>query len=255
MIVIIMAGGMGKRMGSDLPKVLHKVTSPHNKDLSYPMLIHVIMTAMKLNPSKIFVVVGKFREVICKTVNMYVRDNTISNSDLIQYVDQELALGTGHAIKCVLPYLNPYLSENALILSGDVPLISLNTLENLNGLENKLLVTELDNPYGCGRVLIDLFDKIKSIREEKDCDQIEKQIKLVNCGIYQIKTNDLVHLIPMINNSNKAQEYYLTDIVQLMIQHNIQVEILVLERSNQWEIKNVNTQQDLSELNDFVYSM
>lgn len=252
MIVIIMAGGMGKRMGCDLPKVLHQVVSPDDKNLTFPMLIHVILTATKLNPLKIFIIVGKFREIISNTIREYIENNTITNPDLIEYVDQEIALGTGHAIKCTLPQIISYSNEKALILSGDVPLISVNTLKNLDGLENKLLVTELDNPYGCGRILLNSSEQIECIKEEKDCDESEKKIKLVNCGIYQIRINDLINLVPLINNSNKAQEYYLTDIIQLMIQNNIKIETFLLEKNNHWEIKNINTKQDLLELNQFV---
>ena len=252
MIVLVMAGGMGKRMGSDLPKVLHKVVCPCDKNLMYPMLVHVILTAIKLNPTKIFVIVGKFRDIITNTIAEYVKKNVIQNPEIIEYVDQEIAMGTGHAIKCVLPYIIPYSNENALILSGDVPLISLNTLVNLNGLTNKILVTELDNPYGCGRILLNGMGKIDGIREEKDCSDEEKQIKLVNCGIYQIKTIDLIDLVPLINNSNKSGEYYLTDIIELMCKYNIDVDIYQLTKFNLWEIKNVNTQSDLLELNEFV---
>lgn len=252
MIVIIMAGGMGKRMGSDLPKVLHNVVSPEDNNLIFPMLVHVVLTATKLNPLKIFIVVGKFRQIITNTIREYVEKNFITNPELIEYIDQDVPLGTGHAIKCTIPFIIPYSNENTLILSGDVPLISSNTLKNLDDSENKLLVTELANPYGCGRILLNRLGQIEGIREEKDCGEDEKQIKLVNCGIYQIKTKDLVDLIPLITNSNKAQEYYLTDIIQLMIQHNIKIQTLLLEKSNQWEIKNVNTQQDLFELNEFI---
>jgi bifunctional N-acetylglucosamine-1-phosphate-uridyltransferase/glucosamine-1-phosphate-acetyltransferase GlmU-like protein len=255
MIVIIMAGGMGKRMDSDLPKVLHNVICPYDKNLLLPMLVHVILTATKLNPLKIFIIVGKFREIISNTIDEYIENNTITNPELIEYVDQEIALGTGHAIKCTLPQIALYPDEKAIILSGDVPLISLDTLKKLDGIENKLLVTELDNPYGCGRILLNSSGEIEGIREEKDCNKTEKQIKLVNCGIYQIKINDLVNLIPLINNSNKAQEYYLTDIIELMVQYNIKIEPFILEKQNHLEIKNVNTKQDLFELNQFIYGM
>lgn len=256
MIVIIMAGGLGKRMESDLPKVLHKVTHPSNHQIQYPMLIHVIMSSINLGPKKIFVIVGKFREIISNEINKYISDGLIINPELIEYVDQEPALGTGHAIKCSLEQIKQYSNEKALILSGDVPLISSGTLENLvKGNTNKLLVTELSNPFGCGRILLDTNGKIYGIREEKDCNVDEKKISLVNCGIYQILVQDLLNLIPQISNNNKSQEYYLTDIIDLMIKNNISVKTHVLDVSLQWEIKNVNTKKDLEELNNFIKQM
>lgn len=254
MIVIIMAGGLGKRMESDLPKVLHNVVDPTNKNIELPMLTHVINTSVKLNPSKIFIIVGKYYKIIKETINKYF-DNKYFNPDainLIEYVMQEPALGTAHAIKCALLQISQYQNENALILSGDVPLISLNTLLKLSEGTNKLLITELDNPFGCGRILFDQYNNIIGIREEKDCDENEKKLKFVNCGIYQINTMDLINLIPQIGNKNKSNEYYLTDIIYLMIQNSIPIETCVLEKNYQWEIKNVNTKNDLEILNNFI---
>ena len=245
MIVIIMAGGLGKRMESDLPKVLHKVVCPTDTNKSLPMIIHIINTSIQLGVSKIFVIVGKYKNIIKKTIDEY-----ICIDDLIEYVIQEPALGTGHAIKCTIPSILNYSNEKALILSGDVPLISLSTLKGLEADTNKLLITELENPFGCGRIIFD--NKIVGIREEKDCDENEKNIKFVNCGIYQINVIDLINLIPQINNNNKSNEYYLTDIVGLMIQHSIPIETFILEKNRQYEIKNVNTKKDLDELNFYI---
>jgi len=249
MIVIIMAGGLGKRMESELPKVLHHVVCPFNINKSYPMIIHIINTSIKLKVNKIFVIVGKYKKILKKTIEEYIGIN-----DLIEYIDQEPALGTGHAIKCTLPSILEFLNESALILSGDVPLISLTTLKGLDGNINKLLITELSNPFGCGRILFDNTNekKIIGIREEKDCNEEEKKNKFVNCGIYQINVIDLINLIPLINNNNKSNEYYLTDIIGLMIQHLIPIETFVLEKNLQYQIKNVNTKKDLNELNDFI---
>lgn len=255
MIVIIMAGGLGKRMESDLPKVLHPVIDPSNIDIKYPMLVHVLNTSIKLKPKKIFVIVGKYKNIIEETIN-----KCIKNNDLIEYVIQEPALGTAHAIKCTLPQISKYIDDKAIILSGDVPLISINTLRGLDGKTNKLLITELDNPYGCGRILFDNImgistNKIMGIREEKDCNDEERKINFVNCGIYQIAVKDLMNLIPLIKNENKSGEYYLTDIIYLMIQNSIPIDTYLLEKHSQWEIKNVNTKKDLEYLNEFMKNM
>ena len=248
MIVIVMAGGLGKRMESDLPKVLHQVVEPSNIDIKYPMLVHVLNTSKKLNPTKIFVVVGKYKNIIEETINKYMN----SNDNLIEYVMQEPALGTAHAIRCSLPQISKFMNEKAIILSGDVPLISINTLRGLDGETNKLLITELANPYGCGRILFDNTNNIIGIREEKDCSDEEREIKFVNCGIYQIAVKDLMNLIPLIGNENKSSEYYLTDIIYLMIQNLIYIDTHQLEKNSQWEIKNVNTKKDLEYLNEYI---
>ncbi len=264
MIVIIMAGGLGKRMESNLPKVLHEVYSIFNSNLPVridmmeykhflkPMIVHVIETALKLNPTKILIVVGQYKNLIESTINQF-----ITQSEKIEYIIQEEALGTGHAIKCCLDKLSSYPNEQTLILSGDVPLISLNTLNNLLSDPdiNKILVTKLENPFGCGRIILNSQNQIIKIVEEKDCSDIQKLIDLVNCGIYQINSTVLCNLIPEIKNNNKANEYYLTDIIELMIKNNIPIEYYELEKIYSYEIKNVNTKKDLEELNNFLLDL
>lgn len=174
MICIILAGGKGKRMCSDLPKVLHHVKNPFNKTQSYPMIIHILIKAIKLNIKRIFIIVGEYKDIIKSTIDEFIKNNLITEPDIIEYVFQSEALGTGHAIKCTLPYIEKYNNDHALILSGDVPLISLNTLINLTKEEdNKLLITELDNPFGCGRIILEQ-NELSKIVEEKDCNDEEK---------------------------------------------------------------------------------
>lgn len=255
MIVLIMAGGLGKRMESTLPKVLHKVGNANSMYPMYPMIIHVIIKALTINPEKIFIIVGKYKDIIKETIDEYINQNIIINPEIIEYVFQEESLGTGHAILCSLPHIKNYYNTKAIILSGDVPLISNNTLQNLIDNENRLLITELDNPTGCGRIImVKENNSIINIIEEKDCNENEKNIKLVNCGIYQINVMDLLKLIPLIDNNNKANEYYLTDIVPLMINNNIGVGYYNLPKENQYEITNINTKADLERVNNLHFS-
>jgi bifunctional N-acetylglucosamine-1-phosphate-uridyltransferase/glucosamine-1-phosphate-acetyltransferase GlmU-like protein len=250
-----MAGGLGKRMQSDLPKVLHKVNLPNVINTSYPMIVYVILKAQKINPEKIFIIVGKYKNIIKETIDEYINQNIIINSEIIEYVMQEESLGTGHAILCTLPYIKNYYNTKAIILSGDVPLISNNTLQNLINNENKLLITELDDPSGCGRIIMDNNNSIINITEEKDCNENQKNIKLVNCGIYQINVMDLLKLIPKIENNNKANEYYLTDIIPLMINNNIIFGYYNLPKESQYEITNINTRNDLEKINNFILNL
>lgn len=241
MITIILAGGLGKRMESDLPKVLHKV-----HDL--PMIIHVIKTSQSslLQSQKTLIVVGKYKDVIKNVVDFYIHSGFIK--DNIEYVIQAEPLGTGNAISCTLPYLYNE-NKNILILSGDVPLISENTLFQLcNSKDEKILITELDNPYGCGRIIFgDTY--IKDIVEEKDCTPSQRDIKYVNCGIYYIKSQNLINFVPKIENNNKAGEYYFTDIVKMMGAENKNIGYHILEKNKQFEIMNVNTKKDLEKIN------
>ena len=123
-VILIMAGGLGKRMNSQLPKVLHKIK---NK----PMLIHILETSIILNVHKILIVVGKFYTIIKNTLAEYINQETIDSK--IQFIIQNEPLGTGHAIKCCKNVLSktPEYVTNICILSGDVPFISVNSINNL----------------------------------------------------------------------------------------------------------------------------
>ena len=243
MIVLVMAGGLGKRMESTLPKVLHCV-------LNYPMIVHVIKTAFLLNPAKIYLIVGKYKQLIDDTIKLFLSAEQYSKID---YIIQEEALGTGHAIMCSLSTISQHIEDKAIILSGDVPLVSIETLSWLmSDKQDKMLITELENPKACGRIIFN-DDKtlIDEIIEEKECTHEQKEINYVNCGIYQISVKNLLKFIPLITNENKTQEYYLTDIVDLMNKYDNKIGFYTLPQNMQHEIKNVNTKHDLEVLNEF----
>jgi len=233
-IVIIMAGGLGKRMNSDLPKVLHTV---HNK----PMLCHVIEQSLLLQPYKIFVVVGKYKKIIEQTIG------ELNNH--VEFILQPEPLGTGHAIQCCRDELLRYPLKKVLILSGDVPLLSSSTMQTMvsNVRHVKLVTTVLDNPYGYGRIVN--CDGLVKIVEEKDATNEERNIKTVNCGIYVIISNLLCDYLPLLQNNNSQNEYYLTDIIA-MIQHGekIVVDTHTVPLEKQYEIMGVNTVEQLNEL-------
>lgn len=234
--IIIMAGGLGKRMNSSLPKVLHII---NNK----PMIVNIIETVYKLNLNKIFIIVGKFKNIIQNSIEKYIV------SDLIEYVIQEEPLGTGHAIQCC--YNNLLLNHNfkTLILSGDVPLIKKNTLENMIAFNSEciLLTTEFENPYGYGRIIRE-NDKFLKIQEEKDCSDDEKKICEVNAGIYLIQTGYIIGNIINITNNNNQKEYYLTDLFKILKEKNINIDLLKLNNEENYQIKGVNTIEQLNEL-------
>ena len=234
-IVLIMAGGLGKRMNSELPKVLHLLKEK-------PLIVHVIETALKINPIKIGIIVGKYRNIIQETINQYLKDTS-----KIEYIIQPEALGTGHAIMCCKDFFSNYKNSSVTILSGDVPLIKSETLErlniSLNNCEATILINKLDNPGGYGRIIIDR-DQFVKIVEEKDCNDRERKVDLVNSGIYSFKTETIHNNISKITNNNKQNEYYLTDIFNFINKKSI--DLLYLE--NKYEVMGVNTPEQLMSL-------
>ena len=174
--------------------------------------------------------------------------------DKIEYAYQEEALGTGHAIMCSLYNLAQYTEHKVLILSGDVPLISKETLSSLNSeYEDRMLITDLDIPKACGRIIFNEDKtKVDDIIEEKECNNEQKLINYINCGIYQITVQNLFKFVPLIDNNNKTGEFYLTDIVKLMKNNREQIGFYDLPKEKQYEIKNVNTKEDLDKLNEDI---
>jgi UDP-N-acetylglucosamine diphosphorylase/glucosamine-1-phosphate N-acetyltransferase len=243
LIVVILAGGLGKRMNSELPKVLHLIGNE-------PMLVKIIKESQKLNPKKTLIVVGKYYEIIKCTLEKYI------SLDKINFVFQETPLGTGDALKCCIPNLLEFTDTNTkiLVLSGDVPLLKEDTMkEIIDTTVNNLCitVTSIKNPSGYGRIIKDeKVNNFIAIIEEKDCTEIQKRISLVNCGIYVFSVFSLLYYLPKIKNDNSQNEYYLTDIVGLLVKDGYKVDIVEIPQNKQDEILGVNTAEQLNELNN-----
>ena len=245
LVVVIMAGGLGKRMDSELPKVLHKIGK-------LPMLVHLLMKLKVLEKmhkiDKILIVVGKYREIIQKTIEEYLA------TDVITFIDQPYALGTGHAIQCCLEELNQYKNHNTLILSGDVPLLSAELMCNMvkNVSIVRLMTAIFDEPRGYGRIVETEIDDLlffKKIVEEKDCNEEEREIKKVNCGIYTFDCQILCKYLPHLKNNNAQKEYYLTDILEIIKNNEkVNIELYNIEKENHHETIGVNTKAQLDEL-------
>ena len=237
--VLILAGGLGKRMQSDLPKVLHKL-------MGKPMLVRVIETAFSLSPEKIFLIVGKYEPVIRETLAQYV------SLDNIIFVNQTEALGTGHAVQCALPELLQLpKKDKVLILSGDVPLLKENTMKSMFSSNHSvnLLTTQYDDPHGYGRIVTDKKGNFLKITEEKDCNEEERQIQVINAGVYSFDIESLCNYLPKITNNNAQQEYYLTDIFELILKDApIQIGLIELPKERSLELIGVNTKEQLEEL-------
>jgi UDP-N-acetylglucosamine diphosphorylase/glucosamine-1-phosphate N-acetyltransferase len=230
LVVTILAAGEGKRMNSNIPKVLYLF---HNK----PMLVNVIETSMALLPKRIIVITGKYDELIKSTLSKYI------NIENIQFVIQKQPLGTGDAIKSCLPSYND--GEKVLILNGDMPNITKELLKKFIDRIDPfvVLVAKLSNPTGYGRIVYN-NNIFMEIVEEKDCTEIQRTINIINSGLYYIDSELLQQYIPMITNKNMQKEYYLTDIVNLANQ-NMNIKTFLINENENKYIQGVNTQEEL----------
>ncbi len=238
-----MAAGEGKRMNSNIPKVLHNFNG-------IPMLIRIILESNKLNPNRIIIITGKYDLLIKDTLKSYFGINNMDLFNRLTFINQTVPNGTADAIKYTLDSYSE--NEEVLILNGDMPLISSKLLEQFISEQSpRLLVAQLENPYGYGRILYDNDNKFIGIREEKDCNEEEKKIDITNVGIYYFNSKLLKKYIPMIDCNNAQKEYYLTDIVKVVREHsNITIETYIIEEAMKYQIHGVNTQKELIELEE-----
>ncbi|MFK5891622.1 MAG: bifunctional UDP-N-acetylglucosamine diphosphorylase/glucosamine-1-phosphate N-acetyltransferase GlmU, partial [Pseudomonadota bacterium] len=229
--VAILAAGKGTRMNSTLPKVLHTIGG-------CSLIKHVINKAEALNSEKIHLIYGFGGEQL-KT--------SISNKKII-WSEQKQQLGTAHAVKQIINKINP--DNDILILYGDVPLISEETLNNLINIKQHsplaLLTAKVDNPTGYGRIVRDNNGQIIKIIEEKDASEEIKQINEINSGIMLINGKKLTQWLQFINNNNSQKEYYLTDIVELAVKEEEQINAYTTEHAI--EIEGVNNKRQLATL-------
>ncbi len=230
MNVVILAAGMGKRMQSDLPKVLHALGGK-------PLLSHVIDTARQLSPSRCCVIYGHGGDAVPSRLA----------SDDLHFVLQDPQLGTGHAVMQAVPVLND--DEPTLVLYGDVPLTSTSTLKTLAATAGKdklaVLTIELDDPTGYGRIVRE-HQRIVRIVEQKDADDNERAIREVNTGILVAPTRKLKEWLSRLSNDNAQREYYLTDIIAQAVRDGVPVESS--QPAQVWETLGVNSKVQLAEL-------
>ena len=230
MNIVILAAGQGKRMHSNLPKVLHPVAGK-------PLAQHVIDTARQLAPEKLIVVYGHGGEMVRAT---------LAAAD-IAWAEQAQQLGTGHAVAQALPALSD--AVQTLVLYGDVPLTSVATLQALlraskDGLA--ILTVDLADPTGYGRIVRDAAGQVQRIVEQKDASAAEKAIREVNTGIMAMPTARLADWLGKLKNDNAQGEYYLTDIVALAVAEGLPVR--TAQPAGEWEVLGVNSKVQLAEL-------
>jgi len=229
--VIILAAGQGSRMKSALPKVLHRVAGK-------PMLHHVIDTARSLGVAGIHGVIGHGADQV----------RAITEADDLQWALQEQQLGTGHAVAQALPNIPD--EANVLILYGDVPLTSADTLQrlvdNVGERSLSLLTVTLDDPHGYGRIIRDEAGKVLAIVEQKDASEHQHRITEVNTGILALPARLLKDWLPRLSNNNAQGEYYLTDVIAMAVMDGVMVS--VTQPGNEFEVQGVNNRLQLAEL-------
>ncbi len=228
--VIILAAGKGTRMQSAKPKVLQTLAGK-------PLLSHVLDTCYLLSVDETIIVYGFGGAQVQDAMTAY---------DLT-WVAQTEQLGTGHAVKVALDKLPA--EGQSLILYGDVPLVSCQTLTLLrkaNTTGMSMLTLTVDNPFGLGRIKRNSQGDIEAIVEQKDASIDEQQIQEINSGIYCVDNALLHKYLPKLSNDNAQKEYYLTDIVKMAVADGIT--IAAIEPEYAFEIEGVNNRQQLASL-------
>jgi len=198
MDVIILAAGKGTRMRSDLLKVAHEVAGK-------PILNYVIEAVQAFESPRIYLVVGHQRDHVKIMTEKY---------DSLSYVEQLEQLGTGHAVQQVESHINLEEEGRVLILAGDCPLISSNSLQHLitthadANAAGSILTTIMDDPASYGRIIREDTGDVKGIREAKDCTTDELKVQEINTGIYCFQKTVLFEALGKITTNNVQQEYY-----------------------------------------------
>ena len=232
-VVAILAAGKGTRMRSNLPKVLHSLAGKS-------LVERVIESAEPLSPSRKLVIVG-YQSQEVKTA--------IDSIHGVEFVEQTVQLGTGHAIQQLLPYLQDYTGD-LLILNGDVPLLRTETLKALlqthqeNHNSCTILTAQLANPQGYGRVFRNSEGIVQKIIEDKDCTSIQRENDRVNAGIYCFRWPDLAKMLPHLQANNAQKEYYLTDAVTQV------GKVMAVDVQDYQEILGINDRLQLATAND-----
>ncbi len=237
---VVLAAGMGKRMNSDLPKVLHPA-------LGKPLVVHVLNQLAPLHPSRIAIVVGHREEMVREALE----------GREVHFATQSPQLGTGHAVQMAWPEVDLGAergAESILVLAGDMPLVRTMTLRKLMerhwGERNSVtfLSGELDDPAGYGRVVRDRRGDFVKIVEEKDSTAAERKIAEVNSGVYAFQRAPLGEALGMLRADNTQKEYYLTDTLAILKGRGMRVGIVMV--SDPRELFGVNTPEQLAQVEE-----
>jgi len=230
---VVLAAGEGKRMRSDLAKVMHEMAGK-------PLLGHVLDRLVDLDIGRVVVVVGHRREAVI----------AYCESRGVSWAVQEQQLGTGHAFRQAVPALGSF-RGTVLVLCGDTPLLTAGTLRDLldvhqkRGASGTVLSADLPDPSGYGRVVRDAHGDIARIVEERDATPEERALHEINTAIYAFEHPEITEVLGEIRSDNRQGEYYLTDVVSLLRDRGRRV--AVLKTPDAREALGVNTADQLQE--------
>lgn len=233
---LVLAAGKGKRMKSQLPKVLHPVAGR-------PMIDYVLEAVAEARPEQSVVVVGHGGEEVAGAV-----------SPKCQVVYQKEQLGTGHAVMMAREFLAP--ADMVLVVCGDTPLLKGETLSSLlrqhrgSGSAATLLTARIDDPRGYGRVLRDSQGRVIRIVEEKDATEEERKIKEINTGVYCFSGPELSRALDELSPANAQGEFYLTDVVEILSRGKGEITSMMLDKVE--EIMGVNDRLQLSQVESII---
>ena len=239
--VLILAAGLGTRMRSNLAKVLHKLDGR-------PLINHVCRTATALAPRKIYVVIGHQGDDVKNAVLEEL------NEEHAEFAWQSEQLGTGHAVNSARQFLENE-DSTLLVLSGDVPMIRVETLAALiqkhhthrgKGAACTILTVNLNDPTGYGRIVRDSGGLFEKIVEQKDATDEEKQVKEINSGIYCFNTKKLYSALTRVKNNNAQGEYYLTDVPALLRDEG--EDVAIYRHNDAHEIEGINNRVQLADM-------
>ena len=235
--VLILAGGKGKRMKSDLPKVLHRVCGKE-------MLNHVIDVMRKADFQAVNVIVGKGSDQV----------KNATEDRNVTYSFQSEQLGTGHAVMCAREFLKDK-DGIVAIFAGDAPLISEDTVKKFidfheqGGYKATLLTSILEHPTGYGRIIRNSNGGVEKIVEHKDCTDEELKVKEVNAAMYCFDVKILLSGLNKIKNDNAQKEYYLTDMIEILKEAGEKVGAMPIDFE---ETLGVNSRVQLSEVESIM---
>jgi bifunctional UDP-N-acetylglucosamine pyrophosphorylase/glucosamine-1-phosphate N-acetyltransferase len=228
--VVILAAGAGKRMNSALPKVLQPLAGR-------PLLQYVLDTAGSLNPAAIHVVYGHGGAAVPAA---FAHETTVS------WVQQAEQLGTGHAVMQAAPLLEP--DQRVLILYGDGPLITRETLQSLLDATGRdevgLLTVKASDPTGYGRVLRNAGGRVQAIVEEQDATAKQRRVDECNTGVMTMPATRLTKWLSRLKNRNAQREYYLTDVIAMAVRDRVAVRPVVA--TDEREVQGVNDKVQLA---------
>jgi bifunctional UDP-N-acetylglucosamine pyrophosphorylase/glucosamine-1-phosphate N-acetyltransferase len=226
--VVVLAAGQGKRMHSELPKVLHRLAGR-------PLLAHVLAAARMLDPERILVVHGHGGAEV----------RVAFDGERVEWIEQAEQRGTGHALAQALPKVAA--GSLVLVLNGDVPMLRPETLRRLVQSSAKglaICTSDLTDPAGYGRVVRDARKRVRRIVEEKDATSKERRIREWYAGFLAAPASRLNAWVAKLKPANAQKEYYLTDVVARAVADRVNVETVKAE--DPWEVAGVNSRHELA---------